>query len=47
MRIAVIGAGGVGGFFGGKLARAGLDYATLLPQEHAAREHGRTPTAIS
>jgi 2-dehydropantoate 2-reductase len=42
MRIAVIGAGGVGGFFGGKLAQAGHDVVFVARGAHLAalREHG-------
>jgi 2-dehydropantoate 2-reductase len=42
MRIAVIGAGGVGGYFGAKLARAGHDVAFVARGEHlvAMRERG-------
>ncbi|MES1245085.1 MAG: ketopantoate reductase family protein [Acidobacteriota bacterium] len=48
MRIAVLGAGGVGGYFGGALARAGHDVALLARGAHldAVREKGleiRTP----
>ena len=48
MRIAVLGAGGVGGYYGGILARAGHDVAFLARGEHlkALREKGleiRTP----
>ena len=34
VRIAVIGAGGVGGYFGGMLARAGLEVAFLARGQH-------------
>jgi len=34
MQIAVIGAGGVGGYFGGQLARAGYDVTFLARGEH-------------
>lgn len=34
MKIAVIGAGGVGGYFGGRLARAGYDVSFLARGEH-------------
>jgi len=42
MRVAVIGSGGVGGFVGGLLARAGHDVALLARGAHLAalREHG-------
>lgn len=42
MRVAVIGSGGVGGFVGGRLARAGHEVAFLARGEHlhALREHG-------
>lgn len=42
MRIAVVGAGGVGGYYGGILARAGNDVGLLARGEHgrALREHG-------
>src|SRR5688572_16828105 len=42
MRVAVIGSGGVGGFVGGRLAKAGLDVAFLARGEHlrALRERG-------
>ena len=42
MRIAVIGAGGVGGFFGGKLAQAGHDVTFVARGRHLAalRERG-------
>lgn len=42
MRIAVLGAGGVGGYFGAVLARAGNDVTLLARGEHLAaiREHG-------
>ena len=36
MRIAIIGAGGVGGYFGGRLARAGNDVAFVARGEHLA-----------
>ena len=44
MRIAVVGAGGTGGYFGGLLARAG-EYVTFLArgtQLEALRTHGLT-----
>jgi 2-dehydropantoate 2-reductase len=42
MRIAVYGAGGVGGYFGGRLARAGADVRLIArgAHLHALREHG-------
>jgi len=42
MRIAVIGAGGVGGYFGGRLAQAGLDVTFVARGAHLAalRERG-------
>lgn len=42
MRIAVVGAGGVGGYFGGRLAAAGVDVAFLARGAHlrALRAHG-------
>jgi len=42
MRIAVYGAGGVGGYFGGRLAQAGADVHLLARGAHlqALREHG-------
>ncbi len=42
MRIAVYGAGGVGGYFGGRLARAGIDVGLIARGPHLAalREHG-------
>ena len=42
MRIAVYGAGGVGGYFGGRLAQAGADVHLIARGDHlrALREHG-------
>ena len=42
MRIAVYGAGGVGGYFGGRLARSGADVTFIARGRHlqALREHG-------
>jgi 2-dehydropantoate 2-reductase len=42
MRIAVVGAGGVGGYFGTKLARAGASVIVLArgPHLEAIRRHG-------
>ena len=34
MKIAIIGTGGVGGYFGGKLAKAGCDVTFLARGEH-------------
>jgi ketopantoate reductase len=34
MKIAIIGTGGVGGYFGGKIARAGYDVTFLSRGEH-------------
>src|SRR5450759_1766128 len=44
MRIAIIGTGGVGGYFGGKLASAGFDVTFLARGEHlkAIQRHGLT-----
>src|SRR3954454_15908524 len=36
MRIAIVGAGGVGGYFGGRLAAAGADVAFLARGAHLA-----------
>ena len=36
MRVAVVGAGGVGGYYGGRLAAAGLDVAFLARGAHLA-----------
>ena len=42
MRIAVYGAGGVGGYFGGRLAQAGAEVHFIARGAHlrALREHG-------
>ena len=42
MRVVVYGAGGVGGYFGGRLARSGVDVHLLARGAHLAalREHG-------
>ena len=42
MRIAVFGAGGVGGYFGGRLAQAGEEVVFIARGEHlqALRTHG-------
>ena len=44
MKIAMMGSGGVGGFFGGRLARAGHDVSFIARGSHLAamREHGLT-----
>ena len=44
MRIAFIGAGGVGGYFGGNLAKAGADVSFVARGAHLAaiRERGLT-----
>jgi 2-dehydropantoate 2-reductase len=44
MRIAVIGSGGVGGFYGGRLAHAGYDVSFIARGSHLAamRQHGLT-----
>jgi 2-dehydropantoate 2-reductase len=44
MKIAFMGAGGVGGFFGGRLANAGYDVSFIARGAHlkAMREHGLT-----
>ena len=36
MRVAVVGAGGIGGFFGGRLAAAGVDVTFIARGEHLA-----------
>src|SRR4051812_42856766 len=42
MKIAMMGSGGVGGFFGGRLAQAGYDVSFVARGAHLAamREHG-------
>ena len=49
MRIAVFGVGGVGGYFGGRLAQAGEDVVFLARGEHlrAIREHGLRVDSIN
>ncbi len=44
MKIVVMGSGGVGGFYGGRLAHAGCDVAFIARGKHLAamREHGLT-----
>jgi 2-dehydropantoate 2-reductase len=48
MKIAIIGTGGVGGYFGGKLARAGYDVTFLARGEHlkAIQQNGLTIKSI-
>ena len=48
MKIAVIGTGGVGGYFGGKLAKAGYDVTFLARGEHllAIQQKGLTVNSI-
>ena len=48
MKTAIIGTGGVGGYFGGKLARAGCDVTFLARGEHlqAIRQNGLTIKSI-
>jgi len=48
MKIAIIGTGGVGGYFGGKLARAGNDVTFLARGEHlnAIQQNGLTIRSI-
>jgi len=48
MKIAVIGAGGVGGYFGGKLAKAGYDVTVLARGNHlrAIQQNGLTIKSI-
>lgn len=48
MKIAVIGAGGVGGYFGAKLAKAGLDVTFLARGKHlnAPSNNGLTIKSI-
>ena len=42
MRIAIFGTGGVGGYFGGRLAQTGADVVFIARGEHlqAMRQHG-------
>jgi 2-dehydropantoate 2-reductase len=49
MKIAIIGTGGVGGYFGGKLARAGFDVTFLARGEHlkAIQQNGLTIKSIN
>jgi len=48
MKTAIIGTGGVGGYFGGKLARAGYDVTFLARGEHfkAIQQNGLTIKSI-
>ncbi len=48
MKIAIIGTGGVGGYFGGKLAKAGYDVTFLARGEHlsALQQKGLTVKSI-
>jgi 2-dehydropantoate 2-reductase len=48
MRIAVYGAGGVGGYFGGRLAQAGAEVHFIARGAHlrALREHGLTVRSV-
>jgi 2-dehydropantoate 2-reductase len=48
MRMAVCGAGGVGGYFGGRLARSGADVTFIARGRHldALREHGLTVRSV-
>jgi len=48
MKIVIIGAGGVGGYFGGKLALAGFDVTFISRGEHlkALQENGLTVKSI-
>ena len=48
MRIAVYGAGGVGGYFGGRLAQAGAEVNFIARGAHlrALREHGLTVRSV-
>jgi 2-dehydropantoate 2-reductase len=48
MKIAIIGTGGVGGYFGGKLARAGYDVTFLARGEHlkAIQQNGLTIRSV-
>ncbi|MEW1952113.1 2-dehydropantoate 2-reductase [Terrabacter sp. NPDC080008] len=49
MRIAVLGAGGIGGYFGGRLAASGHDVTFLARGAHleAIREHGLVVTSVA
>jgi len=49
MRIAVLGTGGIGGYFGGRLAGAGHDVTFLARGAHleAIREHGLVVTSVA
>ena len=45
MRIAVMGTGGVGGYFGGMLAKAGHDVNFIARGQHLTRACKRPPIA--
>ena len=49
MRIAVLGSGGIGGYFGGRLAASGHDVAFVARGDHlrAIREHGLEVTSVA
>ena len=49
MKISIIGAGGVGGYFGGRIAQAGYDVTFVARGENlqAIREHGLTVKSIN
>src|SRR5690242_1381459 len=49
MRIAVLGTGGIGGYFGGRLAASGHDVTFLARGAHleAIREHGLVVTSVA
>jgi 2-dehydropantoate 2-reductase len=49
MRIAVLGSGGIGGYFGGRLAASGHDVAFVARGDHlrAIREHGLQVTSVA
>lgn len=49
MRIAVLGTGGIGGYFGGRLAASGHDVAFVArgPHLEAIREHGLVVTSVA
>jgi 2-dehydropantoate 2-reductase len=49
LRIAVLGTGATGGYFGGRLAEAGEDVRFIARGAHLAalREHGLTVTSVA